>query len=132
MLIDFKFGTTNDPACVKCILFNNQINQVMKRIIVFFAALMSAVMLNAKTVRGYVSDEKGNPIVGMKMVVVNAENPTKMNVTMTDDEGYFSMVVPEDLDTSDLVNLFANNGKKVVQYKETDTGIRIVLEAPAK
>ena len=104
----------------------------MKRIIVFFAALMSAVMLNAKTVRGYVSDEKGNPIVGMKMVVVNAENPTKMNVTMTDDEGYFSMIVPEDLDTSDLVNLFANNGKKVVQYKETDTGIRIVVAAPAK
>ena len=132
MLIDYKFGTTNDSAYVKCILFNNQINRVMKRIIVFFAALMSAVMLNAKTVRGYVSDEKGNPIVGMKMVVVNAEDPTKMNVTMTDDEGYFSMIVPEDLDTSDLVNLFANNGKKVVQYKETDTGIRIVVEAPAK
>ena len=46
----------------------------MKRIFVLLmVALMSAVTVNAKTVRGYVSDKEGNPVVGMKMVVVNAD-----------------------------------------------------------
>ena len=42
----------------------------MKRIFVLLmVALMSVVIVNAKTVRGYVSDKDGNPVVGMKMVV---------------------------------------------------------------
>ena len=45
-------------------------------------ALMSAVMVNAKTVRGYVSDNDGNPVVGMKMVVLNADNPSKKSVAV--------------------------------------------------
>ena len=105
----------------------------MKRIFVLLmVALMSAVTVNAKTVRGYVSDKEGNPVVGMKMVVVNADNPTKKSVAVTDEEGYFSMPVPEDLDTSDLVEVIAGNGAWVVRYRETSTGIRIVIELSQK
>ena len=52
----------------------------MKHLFVFLVALMSAVTMNAKTVRGYVSDKEGNPVVGMKMVVVNADNPSKKSI----------------------------------------------------
>ena len=105
----------------------------MKRIFVLlFVALMSALMLNAKTVRGYVSDKDGNPVVGMKMVVVNADNPSKKSIAVTDDEGYFSMTVPENLDTSDLVDVFASNGARVVRYRESSTGILIVVETSKK
>ena len=37
----------------------------MKRIIVLLVvALMSSMMLNAKNVRGFVSDKDGNPVAG--------------------------------------------------------------------
>ena len=89
----------------------------MKRIFVLLmVALMSAVTVNA----------------GMKMVVVNADNPSKKSVAVTDEEGYFSMPVPEDLDTSDLVEVIAGNGARVVRYRETSTGIRIVIEPSQK
>ena len=58
------------------------------------------------------------------------ERDRKGNVT--DDEGYFSMPVPENLDTSDLVDVFASNGARVVRYRETSTGIRIVIEPSQK
>ena len=115
------------------LMFNNLISLSMKRIFVLLmVALMSAVTVNAKTVRGYVSDKEGNPVVGMKMVVVNADNPSKKSVAVTDEEGYFSMPVPEDLDTSDLVEVLAGNGARVVRYRETSTGIRIVIEPSQK
>ena len=115
------------------LMFNNLIPLSMKRkIVLLIVALMSALMLNAKTVRGYVSDKDGNPVVGMKMVVVNADNPSKKSIAVTDDEGYFSMIVPENLDTSDLVDVFASNGARVVRYRETSTGILIVVETSKK
>ena len=43
----------------------------MKRIFALLViALTSTMMLNAKNIRGYVSDKDGNPVVGMKMVIV--------------------------------------------------------------
>lgn len=115
------------------LMFNNLIPLSMKRIFVLlFVALMSALMLNAKTVRGYVSDKDGNPVVGIKMVVVNADNPSKKSIAVTDDAGYFSMTVPENLDTSDLVDVFASNGARVVRYREASTGILIVVETSKK
>ena len=114
-------------------MFNNLIPLSMKRkFVLLMVALMSAVMMNAKTVRGYVSDKEGNPVVGMRMVVVNADNPSKKSIAVTDDEGYFSMPVPEELDTSDLVDVFASNGARIVRYRETSTGIRIVVETSKK
>ena len=105
----------------------------MKRLFVLLmVALMSAVTVNAKTVRGYVFDKEGNPVIGMKMVVLNADNLSKKSVAVTDEEGYFSMPVPEDLDTSDLVEVIAGNGARVVRYRETSTGIRIVIEPSQK
>ena len=69
-------------------MFNNLIPLSMKRIFVLLmVALMSVVIVNAKTVRGYVSDKDGNPVVGMKMVVVNADNPSKKSIAVTDEEG---------------------------------------------
>ena len=115
------------------LMFNNLIPLSMKRkFYLLMVALMSAVMVNAKTVRGYVSDKEGNPVVGVKMVVVNADNPSKKSIAVTDDEGYFSMPVPEELDTSDLVDVFASNGARIVRYRETSTGIRIVVETSQK
>ena len=114
------------------LMFNNLIPLSMKRIFVLlFVALMSAVIVNAKTVRGYVSDKDGNPVVGTKMVVVNADNPSQKSIAVTDDDGYFSMPVPENLDTSDL-DVFASNGARVVRYRETSTGILIVVETSKK
>ncbi len=115
------------------LMFNNLIPLSMKRkIVLLIVALMSAVIVNAKTVRGYVSDKDGNPVVGMKMVVVNVDNPSKKSIAVTDDEGYFSMTVPENLDTSDLVDVFASNGARVVRYRETSTGILIMVETSKK
>ena len=114
-------------------MFNNLIPLSMKcKIVLLIVALMSAVIVNAKTVRGYVSDKDGNPVVGTKMVVVNADNPSQKSIAVTDDEGHFSMTVPENLDTSDLVDVFASNGARVVRYRETSTGIRIVIEPSQK
>ena len=102
----------------------------MKHILtLLMVVLISTVMANAKTVRGYVSDKDGKPVVGMKMVVVNADNPQKKSIAVTDDKGYFSMLVPDNIDTSDLVNVFSGNGAKVVQYRETSTGIRLVVDS---
>ena len=69
-------------------MFNNlMISRVMKRVFVLMmVALMSAVMVNAKTIRGYVSDKDGNPVVGMKMVIVNVDSPSRKSVALTDEE----------------------------------------------
>ena len=49
------------------LMFNNLIPVSMKRnFVLLMVALMSAVMVNAKTVRGYVSDKEGNPVVVSK------------------------------------------------------------------
>ena len=115
-------------------MFNNlMISRVMKRVFVLLmVALMSVMMVNAKTVRGYVSDKDGNPVVGMKMVVVNADNPSRKSVAVTDKEGFFSVQVPDNLDTSDLVDLFASNGARIIRYRETTTDVRIVIESAKK
>ena len=115
-------------------MFNNlMISRVMKRVFVLMmVALMSAVMVNAKTIRGYVSDKDGNPVVGMKMVIVNVDSPSRKSVAVTDEEGYFSVQVPDNLDTSDLVDMFANNGSRIIRYRQTSTGLRIVMEPARK
>lgn len=104
----------------------------MKRVFVLLmVALMSAVVVNAKTVRGYVSDNDGNPVVGMKMVIVNVDSPSRKSVVVTDEDGFFSVQVPDNLDTSDLVDIFTRNSARVIRYRETSTGVRIVIE-PAR
>ena len=108
------------------------ISRVMKRVFVLLVALMSAVMVNAKTVRGYVSDKEGNPVVGMKMVVVDVDHPSRKSVAVTDEEGFFSVQVPDYLDTSDLVDMFASNGSRIIRYRETSTALRIVMEPARK
>ena len=114
-------------------MFNNlMISRVMKRVFVLMmVALMSAVMVNAKTIRGYVSDKDGNPVVGMKMVIVNVDSPSRKSVAVTDEAGFFSVQVPDNLDTSDLVDIVTCNGARVIRYRETSTGFRIVIE-PAR
>ena len=115
-------------------MFNNlMISRVMKRVFVLMmVALMSAVVVNAKTVRGYVSDNDGNPVVGMKMVIVNVDSPSSKSVAVTDKEGFFSVQVPDNLDTSDLVDMFASNGSRIIRYRQTSTGLRIVMETARK
>lgn len=105
----------------------------MKRIFVLLmVALMSAVTVNAKTVRGYVSDKEGNPVAGMKIVVVNADSPSRKSVAVTDENGFFSVQVSDNLDTSELVDIFASRGARIIRYRETSTGVRIVIEPSRK
>ncbi len=84
-------------------------------------------MLNAKTVRGYVSDVKGNPVVGVRMLVRNVDCPGCGSVAMTDKEGHFIIDVPDEIDTDDLVKVFAQRGAQVMDYKNTASGLRIVI-----
>lgn len=107
----------------------------MKRIIVLLVvALMSSVMLNAKNVRGYVSDKDGNPVAGMKMVMRNADQAGHSPVvTVTDADGHFSVNVPNDMDVIDLREVFARKDMTVVKYWVTPTGqLRIVVDSAGK
>ncbi len=85
-------------------------------VILVIVALMSISMVNAKTLRGYVSDKDGNPVAGMKMVAVNADNPSKKSIAVTDEDGYFSMRVPDEIATSDLVEVAASDGASIIGY----------------
>lgn len=105
----------------------------MKRVtILLVVTLLSVVSVSAKTVRGYVSDPNGNPVVGMKMVVFNVDNPSGKSIAVTDEDGFFSVQVPDNLDTSDLVEVFTQRGARIIRYRETSTGIRIVIEPTKK
>ena len=42
------------------------------------------------------------------------------------------MQVPDNLDTSDLVSVITSNGTKVVRYRETSTGLRLVVDSVQK
>ena len=57
-------------------MFNNlMISRVMKRVFVLMmVALMSAVVVNAKTVRGYVSDNDGNRARIFTLPVFNVDD----------------------------------------------------------
>ena len=68
----------------------------------------------------------------MKMVIVNVDSPSRKSVSVTDEEGYFSVQVPDNLDTSDLVDMFASNGSRIIRYRQTSTGLRIVMEPARK
>ena len=104
----------------------------MKRIIILFVVtLLSVLSVSAKTVRGYISDQDGNPVVGLKMVVLNVDNPSGKSIAVTDEDGFFSVQVPDNMDTSDLVEVFSKRGARIIRYRETSTGIRIVIE-PAR
>lgn len=103
----------------------------MKRFFVLLmVAMMSTVMLNAKTVRGMVADESGKPVAGVKMMIVNTETPSVNCMTETDADGSFVISVPDDIDTCDLVDVFARQGTNVVRYWNTPSGLRIVIKAP--
>ena len=107
-------------------------SRVMKRIIILFVVtLLSVMSVSAKTVRGYISDQDGNPVVGLKMVVLNVDNPSGKSIAVTDEDGFFSVQVPDNMDTSDLVEVFSKRGARIIRYRETSTGIRIVIE-PAR
>ena len=90
--------------------------------------LSMAINADAKVVRGYVTDWDGNPIEGVKMVVINEENPGRKCIAMTDAEGYFTVRVPDNMDTSEILNVFSQNGTRVIRYKETNGTVRIVIE----
>ena len=107
----------------------------MKRVIALLVvALMSVAMLNAKNVSGYVSDKNGNPVVGLKMVVVNADCPADEKlVVATDVEGYFSLSVPETMDVDNLTEVFSQRSLRVVKFWKTPCGsLRIVVDTERK
>ena len=107
----------------------------MKRIIVLLVvALMSSMMLNAKNVRGFVSDKDGNPVAGVKMVVPMTGQPGQTIVmTETDADGFFSVKLPDGVDALNPHKVFARTDMSVERYWVTPTGqIRIVVNTDRK
>jgi len=105
-------------------------SRVMKRIIILFVVtLLSVVNVSAKTVRGYVSDRDGKPVSGLRIVVVNEEQPRGRCITATDAEGYFCVQVPDDMDTSDLLSVITKQGAKILDYRcDWHGALRITME----
>ena len=58
---------------------------------------------DAKVVRGYVTDREGKPVQGVKMVVMNEEQPGRRCFTSTDADGFFSVQVPDNMETYSFV-----------------------------
>ena len=100
------------------------------------AALMGLMSIpaEAKVVRGYVTDRDGNPVQGVRMLVVNKDSPDRGGTASTDADGFFSVQVPDNLNTLDILDVFSQNGTRVVRYRETGGTLRITIEpkkAPA-
>ena len=105
----------------------------MKRLFVLLVvALLSTVVMSAKTVRGYVSDQNGDPVVGVRMIVANQDAPEHaLVVAETDEAGYFEIGVPDDLDVEDLPSVFAKRGAKVIKYWVSLSGMIEIVADPA-
>ena len=101
----------------------------MKRVFAIIAiALVSILSVNAKTVRGYVSDKEGKPVVGMTLVAYNLETPSKSTTTVTRSDGYFEVQVPDDRDVSQIQKIFSNSCTSVVDYRNTTKGLLITVD----
>ena len=100
----------------------------MKRLFVLLVvALLSTVVMSAKTVRGYVSDQNGDPVVGVRMIVANQDAPEHALVVAETDE----IGVPDDLDVEDLPSVFAKRGAKVIKYWVSLSGMIEIVVDPA-
>lgn len=115
----------------ECITINNP--RIMKRVYVLLTVALMGLMVmstnaDAKVVRGFVTDQDGNPVQGVRMVVVNEEQPGKRCFASTDADGFFSIRVPDNMDTSEILHVFSQNGTRVVRYRETNGTVRITIE----
>ena len=123
---------SNDNECLTIKLL-----QKMKRVFVLMTAALMGLMsipAEAKVVRGYVTDRDGNPVQGVRMLVVNKDSPDRGCAASTDADGFFSVQVPDNLNTLDILDIFSQNGTRVVRYRETGGTLRITIEpkkAPA-
>lgn len=101
----------------------------MKRAIAILAiALMSIVSVNAKTIRGYVSNKEGKPVVGMTIVAYYIDSPSKSITTVTGKDGYFEMQVPDDLDVTQIQKIFSNRYNSLIDYRSTWKGLYIKVD----
>ena len=119
---------TNDN---ECLTINNL--PIMKRVFVLITVALMGLMAmstnaEAKVVRGYVTDREGNPVQGVRMVVMNEEQPGRRCFASTDADGFFSVQVPDNLDTSKILDVFSQNGTTVVRFRETNGTVRITIE----
>ena len=121
-------GLAND---FECVTINN--SRIMKRVFVlltvaFMGLMAMGVNAEAKVVRGYVTERNGKPVQGVKMMVVNEDLPGRKYIASTDADGFFSMQVPDNMDTSEILDVFSQNGTRVVRYRETNGTVRITIE----
>lgn len=105
----------------------------MKRVFVlltvaFMGLMAMGINAEAKVVRGYVTDRNGKPVQGVKMMVVNEDLQGRKYIASTDADGFFSMQVPDNMDTSEILDVFSQNGTRVVRYRETNGTVRITIE----
>jgi len=108
----------------------------MKRVFILMTVALMGLMTmgvnaDAKVVRGYVTDRDGNPVQSVKVVIVNEDYPGRRCMASTDAEGYFSVQVPDNMDTSEILDVFSQNGTKVIRYKEANGTVRIMIEPKA-
>lgn len=104
----------------------------MKRVFVLLTVALLSMMgisVQAKVVRGYVTDREGKPVEGVKMVVFNQENPAHRSLAATDTEGFFSVTVPDNTDPSDIVDVLSLNGTRVIRYREMGGMVQITIES---
>lgn len=93
---------------------------------------MSTMVMSAKTVRGYVSDQNGDPVVGVRMIVANQDAPKQaLVISETDQTGFFEIAVPDDLNVEDIPNVFAQRGAKVIKYWVSMSGMIEIVIDPA-
>lgn len=103
----------------------------MKRIFILLTVALLSVMstnLDAKVVRGYVTDPSGRPVQGVKMVVVCEDVSTKPCYASTDAEGFFSVTVPDEMDTAGFARVLSKNGTRVISHQETGRTVWITIE----
>ncbi|MBR1538591.1 MAG: hypothetical protein IJ636_03700 [Bacteroidales bacterium] len=101
----------------------------MKRVFVLIAiALMSIVSVNAKTVRGYVSDKEGKPVAGLTLVAYYVDDPSRSIKTVTGNDGYFEMQVPDDLDVAQIRQILSNRYTYLIDYRYSRKGLLITVD----
>ena len=110
----------------ECVTINN--SRIMKRVFVLLTVAFMGINAEAKVVRGYVTDRNGKPVQGVKMMVVNEDLQGRKYIASTDADGFFSMQVPDNMDTSEILDVFSQNGTRVVRYRETNGTVRITIE----
>lgn len=99
---------------VVCLILNNLRNRIMEKIIsIVIAIIVSTISLEAQqTFSGKVVSPIGEPLDCASVVLLNNENGTSLNYTLSEEDGSFSMLLPENLDLENATVVISFLGYK--------------------